>query len=152
MTSRGRGLIYADVLGTGIFTVSAIVAGMVFEGAAKTQGVVVALGLFAIGVAAFLRGYWGAVQRSRRDVMSVTELFFLVGPSIARREARIMNSLLVIQVIVALTTAILRSSTPGESGSTSGSTLAFGVLVPVFGLGLNGLWASRHGTFPERQL
>jgi hypothetical protein len=34
----------------------------------------------------------------------------------------------------------------------SGSTLAFGVLVPLLGLGLNGLWASKYGTFGKRIL
>ena len=28
--------------------------------------------------------------------------------------------------------------------------LAFGILVPMFGIGLNGLWASRHGTYGQR--
>jgi hypothetical protein len=30
------------------------------------------------------------------------------------------------------------------------SSLAFGVLVPVSGLGLMGLWGARYGTFPPR--
>jgi hypothetical protein len=83
--------------------------------------------------------------------MSVTELYFLVGPSIDRRVSRIMNGLLSIQVVVAVATALIRSSTPSADGSsTPGSSLAFGVLVPVFGLGLNGLWSSTHGRFPRR--
>jgi hypothetical protein len=28
--------------------------------------------------------------------------------------------------------------------------LAFGVLVPLLGLGLNGLWASKYGSFGKR--
>jgi hypothetical protein len=50
-------------------------------------------------------------------------------------------------VVVGLIGAIVRSSTDGRAGST----LAFGVLVPIFGLGLNGLWSSRLGVFPPRQ-
>jgi hypothetical protein len=49
-------------------------------------------------------------------------------------------SLLAAQVVVAVATAAARPFT----------TLAFGVLVPVFGVGLNGLWAARHGRFPPR--
>jgi hypothetical protein len=30
------------------------------------------------------------------------------------------------------------------------TAVAFGVLVPMFGLGLTGLWAVRSGTFPPR--
>ncbi len=140
-----------NMWGTALFTVSAGAAALVFEGFAKTQGVVVSLALFGLGVVLFLWGYWRAVQRSRSDVMSVTELYFLVGPSIEKRTARIMNAMLAIQVIVAVTTAIIRGSTPAADGtSTPGSTLAFGVLVPTFGLGLNGLWSSMYGRFPRR--
>lgn len=140
-----------NIAGTAIFVASSTVAAVVFEGVAKTQGVVVSLVLFGLGVVFFLWGYWRAVQRSRRDVMSVTELYFLVGPSIEQRTARVMNAMLTVQVVVAVTTAVVRGSTPGADGtSTPGSTLAFGVLVPIFGLGLNGLWSSAHGRFPGR--
>jgi hypothetical protein len=30
--------------------------------------------------------------------------------------------------------------------------VAFGILAPMFGLGLMGLWAGRYGTFPPRNL
>ena len=40
----------------------------------------------------------------------------------------------------------VRSSTDGRAGSV----LAFGVLVPMLGIGLNGWWASRDGAFPPR--
>jgi hypothetical protein len=30
------------------------------------------------------------------------------------------------------------------------NTLAFGILVPMFGIGLNGLWAVRFGRFSPR--
>lgn len=146
------GIVRLNMAGTILFTVSAVLAAVVFEGVWKSQGVVVALALFGAGVIAFVSGYWRAVQRSRRDVMAVTELYFLVGPHVDTRTARIMNGLLVIQVTVAVATALSRSSTPGADGTSSpGSTLAFGVLAPVFGLGLNGLWSSVHGRFPPRQ-
>jgi hypothetical protein len=45
-----------------------------------------------------------------------------------------------VQVVVALVTAIARPFTG----------LAFGILVPVFGLGLAGLWGARRGSFPSR--
>lgn len=147
----GSAIIRCNVAGTVLFVVSAALAAVVFEGTAKTQGVVVALALFGLGVVFFLMGYWKAVQRSRHDVMSVTELYFLVGPAIDRGTARVMNALLAVQVVVAVATALARGSTPAAGGtSTPGSTLAFGVLVPVFGLGLNGLWSSSYGRFPSR--
>ncbi len=88
-----------------------------------------------------MAGYGRAVARSRTDEISVAGLYFLAGgsaPSPVRR--RLMGALLV-QVVVAFATAAIRPFT----------SLAFGVLVPVYGLGLAGLWASRHGEFPPRR-
>ncbi|MFZ8900709.1 MAG: hypothetical protein ACO2Y7_03355 [Ilumatobacteraceae bacterium] len=152
----GRSIVRANIAGTAMFTLSSGFAAIVFDGWVKVQGVVVALGLFTAGVIAFLWGYWAAVQRSRRDELAVAEIYFLLGPAIPQRVKRMMNSCLVVQTLVALATALSRPSTPAEAGatggSTAGSTLAFGVLVPVLGLGLNGLWAALHGRFPPRRI
>lgn len=147
----GSVIVRLDAVGTAVFCASAVAAAAIFDGFAQIQGVVVSLVLFVAGVLAFLLGYWRAIQRSRRDVMAVTELFFMVGPFIDRRVARVMNGLLTAQVLVGVATALYRSSTVGSDGvSTPGSTLAFGILAPMFGLGLNGLWSSMHGRFPPR--
>lgn len=149
-----RRIVRLDVIGTVVFTVSAVFAAVVFDGPAKVQGVVVDLALFAVGVAAFLWGYWVAVQRSRQDELSVAELYFLLGAAIPRDVKRTMNLCLLVQTVVAVATAMTRLTTPSDSassGSSAGSTLAFGVLVPMFGLGLNGLWAAVHGTFGPRR-
>ena len=58
-----------------------------------------------------------------------------------------MNGALGIQVVVAVATAISRTTTDGKAGST----LAFGVLAPMMGLGLNGLWGATYGAFAPRQ-
>ena len=153
MSSVMSSVVRVNVVGTILFAVSATVATVIFDGVAKVQGVVVALALFAVGVVAFIWGYWTAVQRSRTAEMSVAELYFLLGPAIPVRVKRIMNTCLVGQTTVALVTALARGSTPNagsEGGSSPGSTLAFGVLVPMLGLGLNGLWAATHGEFPDR--
>ena len=55
--------------------------------------------------------------------------------------------MLVVQTVVGLATAIARSE--AEDGSP-GTSLAVGVLVPMFGIGLNGLWCAFHGVFPPR--
>jgi hypothetical protein len=44
-------------------------------------------------------------------------------------------------------TALARSESDDGSPGTS---LAVGILVPMFGLGLNGLWCAFHGVFPRR--
>ncbi|MGH9282335.1 MAG: hypothetical protein ACRD0S_05305, partial [Acidimicrobiales bacterium] len=36
------------------------------------------------------------------------------------------------------------------AGVRPNSSLAFGVLAPLWGQGLAALWAARHGTFPPR--
>jgi uncharacterized membrane protein len=58
-----------------------------------------------------------------------------------------MLSMLAVQITVALATALARSES--EDGSP-GTSLAVGILVPMFGLGLNGLWCAFHGVFPPR--
>ncbi|MGA0879685.1 MAG: hypothetical protein ACO3SP_11265 [Ilumatobacteraceae bacterium] len=148
----GSRLVWADITGSALFVVSATTAAVVFDGLAKVQGVVVALVLFAIGVVTFIWGYWSAVQRSRTHDMSVVELYFLLGPAVPRRVKLILNGCLVLQTVVSLATALARGSTPDNAGvSNPGSTLAFGVLVPMLGLGLNGLWAASHGGFGRRR-
>jgi hypothetical protein len=145
-TEAGRGVVLADVYGTALFTASAVLAAVVFNGPTRAIGVVVAVSLFAIGVFSFLWSYWTAVQRSRTETIAVAQLYFLVSGVAPAKVRRVMYAALAVQVAVALATALARSSTDGRAGST----LAFGILVPMFGLGLNGLWCARHGRFAAR--
>jgi hypothetical protein len=144
--SAPSGIVRLDVIGTVLFTISALAAAIVFDGPFRVIGVVVALALFAIGVFAFLSGYWTAVQRSREDDIAVAQLYFFGGGTAPASVKRTMLVALAAQVVTALGTAIARSSTDGHPGST----LAFGILVPMFGLGLNGLWCARYGQFRPR--
>lgn len=146
LTSSQR-IVRIDIIGTVAFVVSATTAAIVFTGPARVVGVIVALALFAIGVFAFLWSYITAVNRSRTDNIAVAQLYFLASGSTPKLVKRVMMSALAVQVVVALATALARSSTDGRAGST----LAFGILVPMFGLGLNGLWCSKYGSFSPRQ-
>jgi uncharacterized membrane protein YeaQ/YmgE (transglycosylase-associated protein family) len=76
----------------------------------------------------------------------VASLYFLSGQVANKQVQKTMNGCLIAQLVIGLAGAIARSSTDGKAGST----LAFGVLVPLLGLGLNGLWASQFGTFTPR--
>ena len=136
-----------NLLLTALFSVVTAVAAVVFTPATRTAGVVVDLVLFSIGVAAFIWGYFSAVQRSRVDEISVASLYFLSGQVANKQIQKIMSGCLIAQLVIGLAGAIARSSTDGKAGST----LAFGVLVPLLGLGLNGLWASQFGTFTPRE-
>jgi hypothetical protein len=124
--------------GTAGFAVTAVAATLVE--ALDPLALVVDVLLFVAGGVTFVAAYLRAVNRSRTDAIAVTSLFFLAGsaPPDVRRS---LLGALAVQVAVALATAIARPYT----------ILAAGTLVPLFGLGLCGLWAARHGTFPPRE-
>jgi hypothetical protein len=143
----GSSIVRINAVSTAVFAVTATAATVVFDGPWTDLAVVVALAGFATGVIAFLWGYWTAVQRSRTDDIAVTSLYFLVDNCAPKPVMRAMNALLALQTIVAIVTASVRSSTDGEPGST----LAYGILFPMLGLGMNGLWGASHGTFRPRR-
>jgi hypothetical protein len=138
----GRRLVQVDAAGTALFVVTAVLEAILLRRWTEVIGVTVALVLFVAGCGAFFLAYATAVQRSRYDEIAVAALFLLVGPAVPRPVKVRLGVVLAVQVSVALTTAIARSFSP----------LAFGVLVPVFGVGLNGLWAARYGEFPPRRV
>lgn len=95
--------------------------------------------LFALGTLAFARTLLTAAQRSRTEELSVAGIWFLAGSAPTTIRVWLLGCLAA-QVVIALVAASLRPYT----------AVAFGVLVPMFGLGLAGLWAVRSGTFPPR--
>jgi hypothetical protein len=140
-------IVRVDMVLTAVFVVTAVFAAVVFSGPARVVGVVAALALFAIGTFAFLMGYFVAVGRSRTQEIAVAELYLLTGKALPAAPKRALLWLLGVQIVTALATALARPNTDGRAGST----LAFGVLVPMLGLGLNGLASARHGTFGPRR-
>lgn len=123
--------------GTAVFTLTAVLAATVPS--ADVVALAVALALFLAGSAAFVAAYAAAVRRSRRDEIALAGLFFLSGS--APRAVRLaLRAALAVQVTVAFATAAARPNT----------SLAFGILAPVYGLALLALWGARHGTFPPR--
>ena len=141
-------IVRADVIGTALFVTTAVLAAVFFTTALQWVGAVTALTLFAVGVVCFLWSYLHAVQRSRTDEISVAALYFLSGPATPGPVKRAMLGMLAIQVVTATATTFARLDGPD---GTPGSSLAVGFLVPMFGFGLNGLWAAFHGSFGERQ-
>ena len=146
-TTAGRVVVRANIALTSIFMVTSLVAALSFRQPWKSVSVVVDIVCFSVGVFAFLWGYWNAVQRSREEEIGVAALYFLMDGIAPRPVSLRMNTLLATQLVWAIGTALSRGSTDGKPGST----LAFGVLVPMMGLGLNGLWGAFHGTFAPRQ-
>jgi len=142
----GSFLIKCNVALTGLFVAASVCAALVFSSPWKSIGVAVSLSCFVVGIVTFLWGYWTAVQRSRTDNISVAALYFLVDKCAPQSVARQMNGALGVQIVVAIATAVSRTTTDGRAGST----LAFGILAPMMGLGLNGLWGATYGTFAPR--
>jgi len=151
VTSDGRRagdlIVLVDVIGTFAFVVTATFAAIVFSTAAQWVGAITAMALFAVGIFVFLWSFWTAVQRSREEQIGVMQMYLLLGEPTPARIRRIMLALLTAQIVVALITAFARSESDDGSPGTS---LAVGILVPMFGLGLNGLWCGFHGDFPPR--
>jgi peptidoglycan/LPS O-acetylase OafA/YrhL len=143
----GDVIVAADAIGTAVFVLTAVIAAASFSTAAQWVGAITAMSLFVIGVAAFLWAFYNAVQRSRTEQVSVTQLFLLLGDAVPARIRRIMLGLVAVQFLTALLTTLARPDGPDGS---PGSSLAVGFLVVMFGLGLNGLWAAYHGTFSPR--
>lgn len=135
----GHGIITLSWVGTGIFAAAATVATLLPDDAARPAAVVDGV-LFAVGVVAFLWGYAVAVQRSRTDAIGIGGLYFLAGSAPRAVRVRLLGALAV-QVVIAVVSASIRPYT----------AVAFGILVPMLGLGLAGLWGARHGTFPARE-
>lgn len=134
--SGGR-IVQAAVVATVVFAVTAGLAATF--AAVDVVALVVALAMFVAGCAAFVAAYAAAVRRSRTEVIALEGLFFLSGSAPRPVRVALLGSLAA-QVLVAFTTAGVRPNT----------SLAFGVLAPVYGLGLAALWAARHGRFPPR--
>ena len=144
----GGPILVADQAGTALFIVTGALAAVFFTPVLQWIAAITALGLFAAGVFCFLWSYLHAVQRSRTDEISVASLYLLTGPATPPALKRQLLGLLAVQVVTATATTFARLEGPdGEPGSS----LAVGFLVPMFGFGLNGLWAAAHGSFPPRR-
>jgi hypothetical protein len=132
---EGEAIINASWAGTGLYVALAI-AGTFFPDLFAIPTAIVSGTLFVIGCVAFFWAYAVAVSRSRTDLIGIGGLYFLEGtaPKIVRYRLRLSFAL---EIVAALVSSSIRPFTP----------MAFGFLVPVFGLGMCGLWGARHGTF-----
>jgi hypothetical protein len=132
-------IVRASLYGTALFTVVAVLAAATNSAPVIVVSVVVDLVLFASGIVAFVLTLLRAADRSRRELVTLPGIWWLSGSAPAGVRKALLLALGV-EIVVALTVASVRPFTG----------LAFSVLVPVYGLGLAGLWAARMGTFPPR--
>ena len=134
----GSGIWRSNVLATIAFIVFAIVAAAAPD-ALRIPFAVFSCALFAIGTFAFLGAYGRALSRSRTDAITIPGIYGLSGSSPKGVQWR-FHLVTLVQTVAAVTTAAIRPFT----------AQAFGILVPMLGLGLGGLWAARYGVFGER--
>lgn len=133
----------ANWIATAVFAVIAFAA--VPIDVLRGPQAVVSIGLFVAGVVAMAATLVIGAGRSRSEVVTVGGLFFIAdsGPKSVQRQ---FIGALLAQTVIGIASAAMRPYVDGLPDTGA----AFAVLVPVFGLGLSGLWAARHGTFPER--
>ena len=135
----GLGLIRASWWTTGAFAVAATAAAVAPDAVARPAAVLDVV-LFVAGTALFLLAFGRAVGRSREEQIDIMGVYFLGGGVAPRDVRRNLLGSFALQVLVAVVTASIRPYT----------SVAFGILVPMLGLGLAGLWGATHGTFPPR--
>jgi len=126
-------------VGTVVFVVAVVLA-VLFEDSLGSAFAGLSLVYFVVGAVAMLWAFAIGVNRSRMEVLHVPGLFLLVG-SAKRTTQRTFLGLTAVQTLVAVIGASIRPFT----------ALAFGILVPMFGLGVTGLWGAIHGTFASRE-
>ncbi len=133
----GDRVIAASWAGTAALTITA--GGAVVTSAFKVAAFVVALSMFAVGTGLFIAALVIAAGRSRQAEIGMGGLFFLQNSAPRSVQLHLLGSLAV-EMVAAFATAAAKPYT----------SLAFGILAPVYGLGLTGLWAARHGRFGPR--
>lgn len=132
--AAGRRIIEVSWAANVLFAATAVPAALGVE-VFEPVSVVVALALFlgSLGVWIYAFGL-GLVRSAHGDDVSVANLFLLQGSAPSTVKRHLFGSLAV-NVVIALAT---------------GFAAPAGFLVPMLPLGLAGLWAARHGTFPAR--
>lgn len=147
--ARPRPSVVAAPEGTGWWAVRASWAGVGVQALAAAAAVASRLGrgphvvvctlLLLGGVVAAAVAFFRAVGRSRAELVDVAGLFLLLG-SAPRRTRRWLWAAVAAQSGVGLATAATRPYT----------SLAFGVLAPLWAYGFTVLWNATYGAFPAR--
>jgi hypothetical protein len=100
---------------------------------------VTAMALFAGGCVVYVLAYAAGIRRSRTHELGIGGWFFLAGSAPGWAQRHLLGSFAV-QVVVSLVVA----------GARPFTSLAFGVLAPLFGLACCGWWGGAHGAFGRR--
>jgi hypothetical protein len=131
----GQRIVVTSWAGVALFLLTAVPAAAGVAGF-DVAALVVDVLLFLAGIVVFLWGFAVALARNTQgDDIVVSSLFLIQGP-VPRPVRRHLFAALAVSVVIA-----------GATGTSD----AFGILVPMFPLGLIGFWGARHGAFPPRR-
>jgi hypothetical protein len=135
----GDGLVNLVFAGTGALVGTGLAGALAPDTFALVHAILSGL-LFVVGTGAMLWGYALGVSRSRTLVVTLPGLFFLASGTAPPDVRRRFHMALAVEVVAVVAAALVRPDTE----------VTFGVLAPVFGLGLMAMWGGRFGSFPAR--
>lgn len=135
----GAGLVTLAFVGTGSIAATSVAAAALPDTFGLAHAVLSCV-LFGIGTGGLLWAYTLGVSRSRTDDVSIPGLFFLSGDAAPAEVRKRFHLALTVETVVVVAAAAVRPFT----------VVAFGVLAPMFALGLMGVWGGRHAAFPPR--
>jgi hypothetical protein len=137
-SSAGRAIVRSSWAGTALLAVTTVIAAIDPHDLA-VPALVVALAEFFGGTGVFIWAYLVAVGRSRAEELTATGVFGLSGSTPREVQVQLFGSLAV-EIVLAV----------GGFAAQPRSSLAFGILACMWGLGVAGLWGAKHGAFPLR--
>jgi hypothetical protein len=136
---EGAGIVTLSLAGTAAVMATSAASAAAPDAVGSVHAVL-SLVLFAVGTGAMLWAYGLGVSRSRVDQIDIPGLFWLSGAVAPPDTRRRLRGAVVVQVVVVVAAASIRPF----------SEVAFGILAPMYGLGLMALWSGRYGAFPPR--
>ncbi len=130
--ARSR-IVTVTVAVTAVFVLVDLV-GLVAAGPWRLGLIAMSLAMLVVGCGVFLWGFAVAVGRSRTESLALGQIFGLAGNVPSDVRIALFGSIAV-EAIVAIVGAAVAPYT----------SMAFGVLAPMFAIGMTGLWGARYG-------
>lgn len=135
----GRPLITLSLRSVVAHNVLAVI-NVVTDGFIDIPFAIVSALMFFAGTAIAALGLWNGIQRSRDEEVTLGGLTAVDTRSVPKAARRSLWFAIVLHTVLTIVFAALRPFT----------AQAFGLLAPMFALGLAMLWASRHANFSPR--
>jgi len=135
---RGWVLVRANWVVTAVLAVS-LGLGLTAPSSLGVVAAFVSITMLIAGIMAFIYSFFVALDRSRTEEISTAGLYLLAEGAPAATRWHMIGAI-VAQSAVAVIAALIEPT----------SALIFGVLAPVLGLGIAGIWSAKHGVFRPR--